>query len=745
MKLLVISFLFIITIIFPRSTLATYDSFVCDRHKPFAPKCEDPISGQTCTIDKNPEPNLCNGSSGAYWNVASCDAFDHSDVGLNYFRRYYFRIKKNSSTQLCGSPSWAYSHTWSQTNSTNTNTNPGSCTSYASGAPAGCNMGVQPNAPTAFLPTVPPACPTPYGDPPINCATVPCLYKSSCGCSCTNPPCSPGQCSGGPPPTATPSPTPTPFCRVFCPGQESLMGTMNGEGGGVSNVDYQPTPILPTQAVGFLNYFGFNGFACGTFDDAKTYPKACPANTGGGLGNQSEYWAYPTPTTSPLKYNMLCGNQTHIYTAIVNAGQRTGAYGVSQPGNPTATTGPTPVLGLYPPGCNMGTPTPTPEGGIQTVADQDAGALKQQGGVIGADANSCSCSVAVGCQTSLQSLPSATGVSCDANCDFTVNPETPEFGDSVTYTASGAGVDGNATFDFDDNTTPVAANAGPVTRPFANSGVYKVSLSCSNGAQICTRTVNNYCGPLSWYKIKNASFHKNNAINNSIPSSITPFDGDDTTQALTSIGNAGLVTTTGSITTGAGNLSTPNWRSTLYTQNTTYNPTTYADYVVARKTYSTISDANSNGIIDSGELTSGTTNYIVGNYTIDSNSVQSKAPVVIVVRGDLIINSTSNEFNPPDKAMVFIVTGTLKIHSHHDHINGIFIATAVDLAYDVASTTTPLKIVGNLISHSTINLMKRVRTDGSQPSLFIVQDYKHYLNTLSMLGISKYTQTELRP
>lgn len=442
---------------------------------------------------------------------------------------------------------------------------------------------------------------------------------------------------------------------------------------------------------------------------------------------------------------MLCGNQTHIYTAIVNAGQRTGAYGVSQPGNPTATTGPTPVLGLYPPGCNMGTPTPTPEGGIQTVADQDAGALKQQGGVIGADANSCSCSVAVGCQTSLQSLPSATGVSCDANCDFTVNPETPEFGDSVTYTASGAGVDGNATFDFDDNTTPVAANAGPVTRPFANSGVYKVSLSCSNGAQICTRTVNNYCGPLSWYKIKNASFHKNNAINNSIPSSITPFDGDDTTQALTSIGNAGLVTTTGSITTGAGNLSTPNWRSTLYTQNTTYNPTTYADYVVARKTYSTISDANSNGIIDSGELTSGTTNYIVGNYTIDSNSVQSKAPVVIVVRGDLIINSTSNEFNPPDKAMVFIVTGTLKIHSHHDHINGIFIATAVDLAYDVASTTTPLKIVGNLISHSTINLMKRVRTDGSQPSLFIVQDYKHYLNTLSMLGISKYTQTELRP
>ena len=64
--------------------------------------------------------------------------------------------------------------------------------------------------------------------------------------------------------------------------------------------------------------------------------------------------------------------------------------------------------------------------------------------------------------------------------------------------------------------------------------------------------------------------------------------------------------------------------------------------------------------------------------------------------------------------MVFIVTGTLKIHSHHDQLNGIFIATNVDLAYDVPSTTNPLKIVGNLISHNTINLLKRVRTDGTQ-------------------------------
>ncbi len=732
--------LFLLPLVSPAQAL-----FICDDPAHVPPnRCNNPISNVSCDNPRN-FTGSCIGTTGQYNSVASCDAFDHADVGFYYFKRYYYRIKK-ATDGTCGSPSWAYSHTWSQTTSTDTSVNPPNCRLYATNVPAGCDDGIQPNAPTNFPPSPPGSCPNPYNIPPIQCNNIPCAYKNACGCSCTFPPCGPGQCSGGPPPTATPSPTPTPFCQVFCPGQSGLEGAMNnqGGGGGVSNINFQPTPILPTQAIGFLNYYGFNGFACGTFDDAKTYPKACPAG-GSGLGNTTEYWTYPTPTTSPLRYNMLCGNQTHIYTAIVNAGARTGAYGVGQLGGPTPTTAPTPTMGIYPIGCFMGTPTPTPEGGIQTVADQDAGFLKEQGGVIGSDANSCSCSVAVGCQTSLQSLPSATGVSCDANCDFTVSPETPEFNDAVTYTATGAGVDGSSTFSFDDNTTPVAANAGPVTRTFANSGVYRVALTCNSGAQTCTRTVNNYCGPLSWYKIKNASFHKNNSVNNSIPASITAFDGDDTTQALTSIGSAGLVTTTGSITTGAGNLSTPNWRSTLYTPNTTYTPTAYADYVVARKTYSTISDANSNGVIDSGELTANTTNYIVGDYTIDSNSVQSKAPVVIVVRGNLTINSSSNEFNPPDKAMVFIVTGTLKIHSHHDQLNGIFIATGVDLAYDVSSTTTPLKIVGNLISHNTINLMKRVRTNGAQPSLFVVQEYKHYLNTINMMGISKYTQTELRP
>lgn len=728
-RLVSIVFLTLIMLLFAPSAKAT---FVCD-DLIGAGDCE-PVSQVPCNALPPTQVNSCPGNSGSYWNVASCDAFDHQEGLFNYYKRYYYRIRKNASTNICGSPGWAYSHEWSQTSSANTDVQPGSCAAYANtNVPPGCNTGIQPPGGQPPNPTTPPDCPPQYPQP-INCDIIPCAHKNICGCECLNPPCSALECSGGFPPTATPSPTPTPFCRLFCPGQGPLLGQLDEQGGGVGNAEYQPTPILPTQAVGFLEYRGYNNFQCTTFDDAKTYPRNCPAGTIGD-GNLTGLWTYPTPTTNPLRYNMLCGNQTHIYTAIVNSGQRSDGY----------ISGPTPVPGLYPPGCVIGTPTPTPEGGIPNIADQDAAFLRGQGGVIVSDTNSCSCSVAVGCQTSLQALPSETGENCIPECDFTVNPQTPELGDSVTFTPSGSGVDSSSRFSFDDN-SPDVSGASQTAHTFANSGVYRVSLSCPAIGKTCTRVVNNYCGPLSWYKIKDASFHKNGTLNDPIPSVVNAFDAEDTTESLVSIGTAGLVTTNGTILTGSGNLSTINWRTTAYTPSNTFSPTSYADYLISRKSYTTIVDENSNSVIDSNELTENSINYIVGNYTIDNNSVQSKAPVVIVVRGDLTINIINNdEFNPPDKAITIIATGTLKIHSHQDTLNGIFIATSVDIAYDVQSTDNPLKVVGNLISQNSIDLKKRVRTDGTKPSLFVIQNYEHYLKVLDKLGIRKYTQTELRP
>lgn len=576
------------------------------------------------------------------------------------------------------------------------------------------------------------SCSAYIGNP--SCSGIPCAcrpnyyYGGNCQYSCSG-----NDGGGGGGPTSTPTPTPSPYCNLLCPGQESQKQTLHG-GGSVPDVSVQPTPILPTQASGFIDFFGYNNFICNTFDDAKGYIIACPTSTGGGLGyGLTSQWTYPTPTTNPIRFNMLCGGNDHTYTAVAASGSRSGGPGGS----------PTPTLGLYPPNCSLGGPTPTPD--PNNLGDSQVGGARSAGTGSASGANSCSCSVRVGCQASLQSLPSETGSTfCTPECDFAVSPQTPEYSEQVTFTPSGSGANGSSTFTFDDNTAAVSGQS-VTTHTFANAGVYKVALDCPSIGFTCTRDVNVYCGPISWYKLKDTSFHKNGNLNDPIPAAINAYDADDTTQALVSIGNAGLVTTTGSITTGSGNLSTPNWRTTVYSPNSTYTPTAFADYVLARKSYVTITDSNSNGIIDSNEVTSNATNYIVGNYTIDSNSIQSNAPLLLVVRGDLILNTTGAEFNPPDKAMTFVVTGMLKIHSHHDTLNGIFMATNVDLAYDVSNTTTPLKIKGNLVSQNSVDLKKRIRTDGSKPSFFIMQDYKQVLKILDKVGIRRYTQTELRP
>lgn len=705
---------------------------------------QDTYSAFTCS-----NPTYCGSLPGSGISlIAHCLAFQHFDTATGNYIYSRMECRAERGNPLCllqcrsvnDGPYPVQNGFQSSGIPLNTNVDSDTNPSYGwdnltcSSPPGNCNQGFNTNE----------NCDAYIGNP--SCSGIPCrcrpnnYYGGNCTTACD------GGGGGGIPPTATPTPTPTPFCRLFCPGQEGLIGGLDSQGGGVNQISVQPTPILPTQAVGFLYYYAYNGFQCGAFDDGKNGPMSCPTGSGGTGGyGQTGSFVYPTPTLNPIRYNMLCGGNAQTYTADVTSGsQSTGTGGTG--GTPTRvpTAGPSPTLPLYPPGCSLGGPTTTPD--PNNPGDSQAGGAKGAGLGLMSGADSCSCSVAVGCQTTLQALPSLTGNSCDSNCDFTLSPETPEYNETITFTTSGTGADGTATLNYDDNTAPVAGTLGARTHTYVNSGVYKVALSCPGISQTCTRDVNVYCGPLSWYKLKNASFHKNNSLNDPIPAVISTYDGDDTGESLVSIGNAGLVTTNGSITTGSGNLSTPNWRTTGYTPNTTFSPTSYADYLVSRKTYATVVDGNSNGVIDSNELTASSINYIVGDYTIDSNSIQSKAPFLLVVRGSLILNNTGAEFNPPDKAITLVVTGTLKIHSHLDTMNGIFIATSVDLAYDVlSSTTTPLKIVGNLISQNSIDLKKRIRTDGSKPSFFVVQDYRQYMKILDKMGVRKYTQIELRP
>src|SRR3990167_1204748 len=371
---------------------------------------QDTYSAFTCS-----NPTYCGSLPGSGISlIAHCLAFQHFDTATGNYIYSRMECRAERGNPLCllqcrsvnDGPYPVQNGFQSSGIPLNTNVDSDTNPSYGwdnltcSSPPGNCNQGFNTNE----------NCDAYIGNP--SCSGIPCrcrpnnYYGGNCTTACD------GGGGGGIPPTATPTPTPTPFCRLFCPGQEGLIGGLDGQGAGVADNAVQPSPILPTQASGFLYFYGYNGFQCGTFDDAKNPVQACPGGTGGqGLGNTSS-WVYPTPTTNPIRYNMLCGGNTQIYTGIVTEGDRsTGGGGVIGGGQPTIqpTSGPSPTLSLYPPGCNLGGPTPTPEGGIARVGDQDAGVLREQGGGIQSGASSCSCSVAGGCQTTLQALPSLTG------------------------------------------------------------------------------------------------------------------------------------------------------------------------------------------------------------------------------------------------------------------------------------------------------------------------------------------------
>ena len=168
----------------------------------------------------------------------------------------------------------------------------------------------------------------------------------------------------------------------------------------------------------------------------------------------------------------------------------------------------------------------------------------------------------------------------------------------------------------------------------------------------------------------------------------------------------------------------------------------FVDYIKSRKQYVTITDTNGNGIIESGELISNKINMITGNFTVDSPSIQSKSPFLLVVIGDVTI---TGNINPPAKSMAIITTGAIKINSTVTELNGIFIANSVDFASDIIpgnTTANTLKITGNLISLTNTDTNKRKRDDIQKPSLYIIVKPEMYLDLLPMISIRHYEWRE---
>ena len=253
-----------------------------------------------------------------------------------------------------------------------------------------------------------------------------------------------------------------------------------------------------------------------------------------------------------------------------------------------------------------------------------------------------------------------------------------------------------------------------------------------------------------WYKLKDVSLQKRGRLQNPIPATILPFDSDDTNQRSLIVGEAGIVSADQTITVGTGTVSSRDWQKENYTAIGRLTPQLFLDYVKARKQYVTVTDANGNGSIDGPELTRDAINIVSGNFgLIDNAGIQGKAPFVLIVQGNVTININGNNvFNPPEKAVAILSTGTLKINSHHTEINGIFITNGVDFADDLPPgqwTTNPLKINGNLFSLTPVDVTKRQVADISKPSIFLVNRLYLHLGLWNLLSTRNYQVVEQNP
>lgn len=576
-----------------------------------------------------------------------------------------------------------------------------------------------------------------YGN---SCLLTPCNCKAQCHCATS-------AC-----PTATPMPTP--YCTLNCFGQAGFGGGLGNPGSGGLGGTTTPAPtILPPLITGTIGFEAYNGFTCGTFKDGKWYDGPCPTGTGTGSGfGKTSEWSYNA------KYNMLCGGSPHTYTASVDdaVGESGGSGGIES----TPTTGPSPTPNRYPLGCGAGggsTPTPTTSGGVG-------------GGQGSSTPTSCSCSVTLSCQTTLASSPNASGTGCTSTCNFSVYPEYPIYNDQPTFQTTDNTPQTNITFDFDDGTTSISDQSS-ISHRFVNAGIYDTTLSCTDTAESCTRRVNVYCNngvvptatptpsPTAgaWFKIKDADFYKEGGILNIIPESINTDPDDDGDPPCTendpndvrcmNVNEAGIITSNQTINSGTAPLSKRNWKVQNYTAKKIFNPEVFLEYVKAKKKYVKITSQDA--IINKELIQQGKINLIEGGpYQIQSDNYNGKTPFVLIVDGDLTLN-TNNVFNNQKNPLAIIVTGKLNITEDLTELNGIFAATTIDFASDIAAGSTtqnPLKIIGNLIVDTPTNTInKRSPADPGQVPVYIVFGLEHHIRLLPFLSNSAYVWNEVAP
>lgn len=239
-----------------------------------------------------------------------------------------------------------------------------------------------------------------------------------------------------------------------------------------------------------------------------------------------------------------------------------------------------------------------------------------------------------------------------------------------------------------------------------------------------------------WYKLSNASLHKNGSIFNYFPAPVEKFDNDDTLDPYLIVNNAGVITANGPIEYGINSAksSANNWERPAYTKqsNLLSDISSYVKYVKARKKFKIITNLT--------QIERDTINILSAEtVTINSPSQINVDNAVLIVEGNITIGPLpGNKLNASGRSIALMATGTINIHSSVTDINAILIANSIDIASELSSpnkSPNTLKVNGNLISNTVINApLERERANHLQPSLFVIFNPQMYLDLIPYLS-----------
>gem|GEM_PF-2953285 len=317
------------------------------------------------------------------------------------------------------------------------------------------------------------------------------------------------------------------------------------------------------------------------------------------------------------------------------------------------------------------------------------------------------------------------GISTQTSNPYSFNPVTPGL---HTVTASIPAVNYSVGYSFCYNATNCHS-----------SGITQGStVAVNTPAGGFTDLWWHYWEYTGWYRLRGASFNSQSSITNYIPPVVASYDDYDPLDQYLSVSTAGqqaagIVLSQEGIDVGPNaQVSSTNWKRTGYTAEKRYlqNIPSFIEYARARKDIAIVTSL--------AQVESNRVSIYQGNLAISDNAfLTGKTNIVLIVEGDVTINVAGGILNNPLSRTSFalISTGAIKVNPAMTEIGGIFIANTIDFADGVATSATPLKVAGNVISNTPVGI-KRYRPvpEYQRASLYVAAVPQMYVDLLPYLS-----------